>query len=217
MLNVQLFVVNMIRENCYVVSDETDEAVIIDCGAIFQEECDCIKEYIAEKHLLLKHSLCTHGHFDHIFGTKFIYDTYGLKPELNAADIRLYNNCGEQLRQFLGKELKIETPPHGDYIGEDAVITFGSHTFSVLPTPGHTPGGISFYCKKENVVFTGDSIFRHSIGRTDFPYGDEELLLCKLKENIMTLPEDTKILPGHGHPTSVGEEERENPFFTTMH
>lgn len=217
MLNVQLFVVNMIRENCYVVSDETNEAVIIDCGALFPEECDCIKEYIAEKHLLLKHSLCTHGHFDHVFGAKFIYDTYGLKPELNAADIRLYNNCGEQLRLFLGKELEIETPPHGDYIGEDSVIKFGSHSFSVLPTPGHTPGGISFYCEKENVVFTGDSIFRHSIGRTDFPYGDEELLHGKLNENIMTLPECTTILPGHGRSTSVGEEKRENPFFTTMH
>ena len=217
MLNVQLFIVNMIRENCYVVSDETNEAVIIDCGAIFPEECDCIKKYVAEKHLSLKHSLCTHGHFDHIFGTKFIYDTYGLKLELSVADIKLYNNCGEQLRLFLGEELEIETPPHGDFIGENSVIKFGSHAFTVLPTPGHTPGGISFYCEKENVVFTGDSIFRHSIGRTDFPYGDEELLLCKLCENIMTLPEDTKILPGHGHSTSVGEEKRENPFFTTMH
>ena len=217
MLNIQLFVVNMIRENCYVVSDETNEAVIIDCGAVFPEERDCIKEYIAEKHLLLKHSLCTHGHFDHVFGTKFIYDTYGLKPELNAEDIRLYNNCGEQLRLFLGKELEIETPPHGDYVAEGTVVKFGSHTFSVLPTPGHTPGGVSFYCEKEKVVFTGDSIFRHSIGRTDFPYGDEGLLLSKLEENIMTLPDDTKILPGHGHPTSVGEEKRENPFFTTMH
>lgn len=217
MLNIQLFVVNMIRENCYVVSDETNEAVIIDCGAVFPEERDCIKEYIAEKHLLLKHSLCTHGHFDHVFGTKFIYDNYGLKPELNAADIRLYNNCGEQLRLFLGKELEIETPPHGDYIEKDTVIKFGSHAFSVLPTPGHTPGGVSFYCEKEKVAFTGDSIFRHSIGRTDFPYGDEELLLCKLEENIMALPDDTKILPGHGRSTSVGEEKRENPFFTTMH
>ncbi len=217
MLNVQLFIVNMIRENCYVVSDETHEAVIIDCGAIFPEEHDCIKNYVASKNLQLKHSLCTHGHFDHILGAKFVYDTYGLKPELSAADIMLYNNCEEQLRMFLGEKIEAELPPHGDFIAEGTTIKFGSHSFSVLATPGHTPGGLSFYCKKENVIFSGDSIFKHSIGRTDFPYGDEGLLLHKLEEKIMVLPEETIILPGHGHSTSVGEEKRENPFFTTLH
>lgn len=217
MLNIQLFVVNMIRENCYVVSDETNETVIIDCGALFPEECDNIQSYIARNQLQPKHLLCTHGHFDHIFGAEFIYKTYGLKPEINSADVMLYNNCAEQIKMFVGECVDIKTPIIGNYVDDDSIIKFGTHSFSVLSTPGHTPGGISFYCKEEKVVFTGDSIFRHSIGRTDFAYGDESVLIRKLRENVLTLPDETVIYPGHGHSTTIKEERAENPFFTTIY
>ncbi len=216
MLNIQVFPVNMIHENCYIVSDESNEAVIIDCGAFFREDKECIREYVEEKSLEIKHLICTHGHFDHILGNEFVYETYGLKPELHAADAMLYNHCGEQIAQFLGEKLNITLPILGEFVDENSVIKFGSHEFTVIPTPGHTPGGVSYYCKEENVLFCGDSLFRRSIGRTDFPYGDEQLLIRKLQENILPLPDCTKVFPGHGTSTTIGEEKTENPFFTTM-
>lgn len=216
MLNIKAFAVNMIRENCYVVSDETNDAVIIDCGAFYQEEKDSIDEYIGQNSLNVKHLLCTHGHFDHIIGDGFVAEKYGIKPELNAADAKLYNHCGEQMALFLGEATGISLPPIGKFIAGTSVIEFGSHTFTVIPTPGHTPGGVSFYCERENAVFCGDSLFCRSIGRTDFPYGDEETLLRKLRENILTLPGDTRVFPGHGCTTTITEEKTGNPFFTTM-
>lgn len=216
MLNIQVFPVNMIHENCYIVSDESKEAVIIDCGAFFREDKECIRKYVEEKSLEIKHLICTHGHFDHILGNEFVYETYGLKPELHAADAMLYNHCGEQIAQFLGEKLNITLPILGEFVDENSVIHFGSHEFIVIPTPGHTPGGVSYYCKDENVLFSGDSLFRRSIGRTDFPYGDEQLLIRKLQENILPLPDCTKVFPGHGTSTTIGEEKMENPFFTTM-
>ena len=139
MLNIKAFAVNMIRENCYVVSDETNDAVIIDCGAFYQEEKDSIDEYIGQNSLNVKHLLCTHGHFDHIIGDGFVAEKYGIKPELNAADARLYNHCGEQMALFLGEATGISLPPIGKFIDGTSVIEFGSHTFAVIPTPGHLP------------------------------------------------------------------------------
>lgn len=217
MLNIQVFTVNMLMENCYVAWDDTMEAVIIDCGAYYAEERAAIAKFVRDAGLRVVRLLCTHGHFDHIMGDGFVFGQFGVKPELNAADARLYNHCGEQFRDFLGETVSINLPDIGGFLDEGSEVSFGSHVLGVLSTPGHTPGGISYYCKEESVVFSGDSIFRHSIGRTDFTYGDGELLLRKLRENILTLPDDTRILPGHGHPSTVGEEKVENPYFAGMY
>lgn len=216
MLSIKSFRVNMLQENCFVVSDDTREAVIIDCGALRPEEREGIREYIDGSSLKPVRHICTHAHFDHIFGCGYIYDTYGLKPEIHAADAFLYDNCAAQLRDLMGLELDIKLPPLGPYISEDSKIAFGAHSFSVIPTPGHTPGGISFYCAEEGVVFCGDSLFRHSVGRTDNPYGDFDLLISKLREGILTLPDATTLYPGHGAPSTVRQEKAENPFFTTL-
>lgn len=217
MLNIQVFTVNMLMENCYVVWDSSLEAVIIDCGACYAEERASIAKFINATGLKVVRLLCTHGHFDHIMGDEFVFEQYGVKPELNGADLRLYNQCNEQFMDFLGEKVSLKLPAVDSFLDEGDEVEFGSHVFRVLSTPGHTPGGISYYCKEEAVVFSGDSIFRHSIGRTDFTYGDSELLVRKLKENILTLPNDTRIMPGHGHPSTVGEEKVDNPFFAGMY
>lgn len=216
MLKIETFVVNMIQENCYIVSDETHETVIIDCGAFYDNDKERIKAYIEKNKLVPVHSIFTHGHFDHIIGSKFLFDTYGIKPEIPAKDTDLYYDCAKQLNDFVGLNINLQLPNINKIIDDKYEIKFGTHTLSVINTPGHTPGGVSFYCKEENVLFSGDSLFYCSVGRTDLPGGDGNVLIEMLKQNILTLPEETTVFPGHGCATSIGFEKENNPYITTL-
>lgn len=216
MLKIETFVVNMIQENCYIVSDETHETVIIDCGAFYDNDKERIKAYIEKNKLVPVHSIFTHGHFDHIIGSKFLFDTYGIKPEISAKDTDLYYDCEKQLNDFVGLNINLQLPNINKIIDDKYEIKFGTHTLSVINTPGHTPGGVSFYCKEEDVLFSGDSLFYCSVGRTDLPGGDGNVLIEMLKQNILTLPEETTVFPGHGCATSIGFEKENNPYITTL-
>lgn len=211
MLNIQKFVCNMIQENCYVVSDETKECIIVDCGAYYEEERRAIVDYIRHNQLTPKHLVATHGHIDHNFGNNTIYEAFGLKPEVEADDEQLINILPQQAQAIAGVELDYKMPPVGKYLRETDTISFGSHTFTLLHTPGHTPGGVFYYCKEEKVAFSGDTLFRGSIGRTDLPGGNSFLIIQSLRM-IAQLPDDTTILPGHGQQTTIGYELRSNPY-----
>lgn len=210
MLHIQRFTVNMIEENCYVLSDETGEAVIIDCGAFFPEEKKNIREYIEQNRLRPKRLLNTHGHFDHVFGAAFVHDTYGLRPEMLTAEAATYAAAAGQMRMFLHRDLPLVTPPAGPAFNDGDLLTFGSHTLRAIATPGHTPGGVCFYCEAEGCLFSGDSLFRHAIGRTDLPGGSEAALVGSLRARVLTLPDDVRVFPGHGDETTIGEERRAN-------
>ena len=211
MLNIQKFVCNMIQENCYVVSDETKECIIVDCGAYYEEERRAIVDYIRHNQLTPKHLVATHGHIDHNFGNNTIYEAFGLKPEVEADDEQLINMLPQQAQAIAGVELDYKMPPVGKYLRETDTISVGSHTFTLLHTPGHTPGGVFYYCKEEKVAFSGDTLFRGSIGRTDLPGGNSFLIIQSLRM-IAQLPDDTTILPGHGQQTTIGYELRSNPY-----
>ena len=211
MLNIQKFVCNMIQENCYVVSDETKECIIVDCGAYYEEERRAIVDYIRHNQLTPKHLVATHGHIDHNFGNNTIYEAFGLKPEVEADDEQLINMLPQQAQAIAGVELDYKMPPVGKYLRETDTISFGSHTFTLLHTPGHTPGGVFYYCKEEKVAFSGDTLFRGSIGRTDLPGGNSFLIIQSLRM-IAQLPDDTTILTGHGQQTTIGYELRSNPY-----
>lgn len=212
MITIKRFENNAVFENCYIVSDETHEAVVIDCGAYTAHEEEQISRYIRENNLKIKHLLCTHAHFDHIFGNAFISKTYQVDPECHPADENLHAGLAEQIRLFLGQNYTKEVPRLGGKLKEGDQIHFGTHRLSVIHTPGHTPGGICFYCAEERVLFTGDSLFQMSIGRTDFPGGNYRDLIEHLSRKIMTLPEDVKVYPGHGDSTTVGFEKQNNPY-----
>jgi glyoxylase-like metal-dependent hydrolase (beta-lactamase superfamily II) len=212
MITVKRFTCNMLAENCYVVSDESHEAVIIDCGVMYQEEGIAITQYIRDNGLQPVHLLCTHGHFDHCMGNGLIYREFGLKPETHIGDQFLMETMQQQTTDILGVALPMEVPPVGRYLTDKDTITFGSHTLRILHTPGHTPGGVTYYCKEEGTAFSGDTLFRMSIGRTDFDGGSYEQIIHSLQEVLAALPPDTKVYPGHGPETTIAEEIRYNPY-----
>ena len=213
MITVKRFTCNMLGENCYAVSDDSKEAVIIDCGALYEEENNAIANYINHEGLTPKHLLCTHGHFDHCLGNGFIAKTFGLKPEIHCEDQYLIEKMHGQIRDLLGTDLPIEVPPVGQYLNDSNTIVFGHHTLRILHTPGHTPGGVVYYCPEEQVAFSGDTLFRMSIGRTDFERGSYEKILQSLENIVATLDPQTKVYPGHGPETTIAEEIRYNPYF----
>ena len=212
MITIKRFTCNMLAENCYVVSDDTNEAVIIDCGVMYEDEGTAIIQYIRDNNLNPLHLLCTHGHFDHCMGNGAIYKEFHLKPEVHHEDQYLMENMAQQTADILGVALPMEVPPVGKYLSDSDVITFGNHTLHILHTPGHTLGGVTYYCKEEGIAFSGDTLFRMSIGRTDFEGGSYEQIVHSLQDVLAKLPADTKVYPGHGPETTIADEIRYNPY-----
>lgn len=211
MINVERFVCNMIEENCYVVNDETKECIIVDCGAFYPEERNAIVNHIKNNKLTPKHLIATHGHIDHNLGNNTIFDSFGLKVEVNGGDEKLMNKLSEQAQSVCGVTLDYDMPPVGKYLDDDDTITFGNHTFTILETPGHSPGSVFFYCENEHIAFSGDTLFKKSIGRTDLPGGSMFSMIQSLRM-IAQLPDNTIILPGHGQQTTMGWELSNNPY-----
>lgn len=211
MLKIQTFEVNPLHENCYVVSDDTKECVIIDCGAFTESEQEAIITYINKNGLKPVHNLGTHGHLDHHFGDAAILSAFNLLPEVSDGDEVLMQHSKEAALQMLGMDLNIDLPAGELKLTENNTISFGSHTLRIIRTPGHSRGSVSFYCAEENVLFTGDTLFKGSIGRTDFPGGSMFQIISSLRE-LAQLPDTTIVYPGHGQQTSIGFELAHNPY-----
>ena len=211
MLKIQTFEVNPLHENCYVVSDDTKECVIIDCGAFTESEQEAIITYINKNGLKHVHNLGTHGHLDHHFGDAAILSAFNLLPEVSDGDEVLMQHSKEAALQMLGMDLNIDLPAGELRLTENNTISFGSHTLRIIRTPGHSRGSVSFYCAEENVLFTGDTLFKGSIGRTDFPGGSMFQIISSLRE-LAQLPDTTIVYPGHGPQTSIGFELAHNPY-----
>lgn len=212
MLQIKRFVCNPFQENCYVVSDETREAVIIDCGAFYEEERRAVVDYIVDNRLKPCHLLETHAHIDHNFGNNTIFNEFGLKPELHMKDAYLQETLKQQTVAFANISIGYDMPPVGKLLVENNDIKFGTHLLRVLSTPGHTPGSVFYHCEEENVAFSGDTLFNMSIGRTDLEsgsYNDIMNSLCRIQE---LLPAETTILPGHGTQTTMEKEKQRNPY-----
>ena len=211
MLNIKCFECNMLQENCYVVSDESKECIIIDCGAFHEKEQKAIAQYIEAQCLKPVDFIATHGHVDHHFGDQFVYEEYGLKEKVHRADSFLMQLLQEQAEAFAGVKLSGDFPSVGQYLNQDDIISFGTHQFTLIETPGHTPGSVFFYCQDEHVAFSGDTLFHLSIGRTDLQGGSMFQMIQSLRM-LSQLPDNTKIYPGHGEPTTIGTELAGNPY-----
>lgn len=210
-MNIQTFIFNPFRENTYIVSDATGEAVIMDAGCLNNREKQSVKNYIENHKLILKRLLNTHLHIDHQFGNRFIYDNYHIAPEACKEDEFFITTMLENARLF-GIDLREEPPAIGSYIIDNQEIKFGNTIFRALHVPGHSPGSMAFYSEKDGVVFTGDVLFKGTIGATHFEKGDHDLLIRSIWEKLMVLPDETIVYSGHGQPTTIGNEKKFNPY-----
>ncbi|MDR2691251.1 MAG: MBL fold metallo-hydrolase [Dysgonamonadaceae bacterium] len=211
MLRIKVFVFNPVRENTYLLYDRTKEAVIIDCGACIGNEKKQLSDFIHEQGLTLKHVLNTHLHFDHVLGNKFLYETYGLKPEYHLADEAM-PGLKDGIVDFESFTCKYDAVFAEQYIEDKGLISFGDSCLEALSTPGHSPGSLSFYSEKDACVFTGDALFRFGIGRTDLWGGNYEELIQSIKNKLFALPGNTVVYPGHAEASTIGEEKTHNPY-----
>ena len=214
MISIKTFAFNLLQENTYVVSDDTLECIIIDCGAYYDDERRTITDYISSQGLKPVRLLATHGHWDHNLGIDTIYQTYGLRVEAAKEDEFIISDIPHNFQSIIGAPLRREYPAVGRFFTPDEVIRFGHHSLQVLKTPGHSPGSVVFYCAEERTAFTGDTLFRMSVGRTDFDGGSYTQLMSSLANVLAKLPADTVILPGHGPQSTIDYELRYNPYLT---
>lgn len=208
-MKVERFTSPPFLEHTYLIWDESSkEALVVDPGG--QEAA--VDQVVATHQLRLKMILNTHGHIDHIARVTYFQKKYGIPFYLHRGDEEVVSRVNEHAGFFGMGE--IEVPTVNEYLQEGQTFSIGETTFKVFETPGHTPGGCSFYCESEKSVVVGDLLFYLSVGRTDLPGGNFEQLAASIRLKIYRLPEDTQVLSGHGDPTSVGYEKTHNPFVT---
>lgn len=211
-MKVKTFVCNMLRENSYLVYDETTrEAAVIDPGFYWDEEKKLFKEFVERNDLHLKYLLCTHLHFDHIFGTTFIEDTYGLRISANLEDSSWITNFAQSTARF-GIQPNSMPRPVGHPLHDGDILTIGSEELKCIATPGHSAGGMCYYAPNSALLFAGDTLFQNSIGRTDFIDGNYAQLIRSIQSQLLPLPPSTIVYPGHGDPTTIGDEAQYNPY-----
>lgn len=204
----ETLVVGPLQCNCVILGCATTrEAVVIDPG----DEADRILATLEKNQLKLKYILHTHAHFDHIGATKELQAATNAPPCLHLADQQIYENLPLQGKMF-GFQFEA-APAIQKFLEHGESVKFGTHQLEVIHTPGHSPGGVCFRLEQSDQhLFSGDSLFAQSVGRTDLWGADHDTLIHSIKDRILTLDDDTLVHPGHGPSTKVGVEKRTNPF-----
>lgn len=210
-MDIAIFTFNPFQENTYVLYDETGECAIIDPGCFEGNEKLELDNFIASHQLKPVRLLNTHCHLDHVFGNKWVAERYGLELEIHRGELPVLKAV-PMVSQMYGIPYPEPSPMPGKYIAAGDVIEFGNTKLETLFTPGHSPASISFFCQRQKILIAGDVLFRESIGRTDLPGGSFEVLEMSIREEIYPLGDEVLVYPGHGEPTTVGWEKRNNPF-----
>ncbi len=204
MIEYKTITVGALETNCYIIFDGKNNAIIIDPGG----EPEKIQSFIERKNLKPLRIINTHGHADHCGGNRFFKEKYSIPISIHKDEIEILNSFENK---FIFPLMGGRPSPAPDRLLEDGeMIRFGEINLRIIHTPGHTPGSISIFT--DGILFSGDLIFSGSVGRTDLPGGSWKELLNSIKNKILTLPDETLILPGHGPSTTVKEERENNPF-----
>jgi hydroxyacylglutathione hydrolase len=210
MLSVKSFIFSPVQENTYVLYNDKKQCCIIDPGCYFDNEKKELKDFVEKAGLTPVLLLNTHCHLDHVFGNKFVYDTWGLSLHLHPKE--------KMVLDFAPTSGDMWQLPFENYSGpliykdEKDTLKIGDDELSILFMPGHSPGSIGFYCATQHFVIGGDVLFNGSIGRTDLPGGDFKTLVNSIQIQLFTLPDETKVYSGHGPVTTVGFEKMNNPY-----
>ncbi len=202
MVTIKTFVVGPIQTNTYLVCDEKNNALVIDPGFPDQGLLD----FIEENNLKVKYILITHGHFDHVCFAKKLKEETGAIIAMAEGEVEMI----EGSYQWSGKKMgyKLERFEPDEFIKDEDILKVGETRVGVISTPGHSPEGLSFYFKKEKIIFTGDTMFAGNVGRTDLPGSNENILWESIIKKLLTLPDETRVLPGHGMETTIRQEQR---------
>lgn len=210
-MKIDRLILGDFQSNSYVVrADESaTQCLIVDTGL----EADELVVFLAEHALTPVAVVLTHGHIDHIAGLAAVREAFGqVKVYIHRLDAEMLTNPAVNLSMLAGTAF--QTAPADVLLDDGDIVTEAGVTLQVLHTPGHTAGGICLYAEPDGVVFVGDTLFADSIGRSDFPGGDGNVLIESIRTKLLTLPPETTVCPGHGMRTSIGREKRSNPFLT---
>jgi glyoxylase-like metal-dependent hydrolase (beta-lactamase superfamily II) len=209
MLRIKCIAVGQLWTNSYIVWDaDSMEGILVDPG----DEGDRLIREIKKNEIILKQIIITHGHFDHLKDAAYVSAELKVPVLASKAELPIIKHVSEQATLFGFPPIK--PPEINVYLEQGSSINVGSYTFKVLSTPGHSPGSITLYNSSEGIAIVGDLIFFESIGRTDIPGGDYNTLIQSIKKHILTMSDNTRLLPGHGEETTVGHEKLNNPFLT---
>ena len=210
-MNIVKFVFNPIQENTYLLWDQTMECIIIDAGNSSAGEDSRLADFIANNGLKPVMAVNTHGHFDHLMGVNFLKQTYGIKFALSSKDEYLRASAQQSCAMF-GIAAVVDVPQIDIDLDTIDTISFGETELKVIKTPGHTPGGVCLYHEQSSQLFSGDTLFRESIGRTDLPGGEYGTIIRSILNNIIPLGDEVTVYPGHSDKTTIGHESLYNPF-----
>lgn len=209
-MEIKRFTFNPFQVNCYVLFNKSGECILIDPAVYYDDEKQKIIKFIDNNGLKPQTIINTHGHVDHICGNRFLKDRYSLKTCLHKDDLGLLNIAVEQ-GLFFG--IQVLAPPQPDtFLEHQQIIKFDDSNMEIRHVPGHSPGSVSIYSEKNKFIITGDVLFRGSIGRTDLLHGNHATLINSIRQEILTLPDEIIVYPGHGDNTSIARERESNPF-----
>lgn len=210
MLSIETLVFNAFQVNTYLIRNEKGDCLVIDPAFYSPDEIKSFDHYIVSKELTVIGQLNTHCHVDHVLGVKHMQSAYSCPLRAHPNEAGLLNNA-----HLMGEVYGLNVEPLSvidQALDEDETITIGEDSLRAILVPGHSPGSLSFYSAEAEFVVTGDALFQGSIGRTDLPGGDYDTLISSIQNRLLTLPPGTTVYPGHGDPTTIGEEALSNPF-----
>lgn len=210
MLSVISFTFSPVQENTYILYNEQKQCCIIDPGCYFPAERNELKTGIEKRGLTPVLLLNTHCHLDHVFGNKFVHDTWGLHLHIHPKEKPVLDFAPQSGQMWQLPFDNYEGPLV--YLEEGEKINIGADELEIRFTPGHSPGSISFYAPADGFIIGGDVLFQGSVGRTDLPGGSFDVLANSVRTRFFTLPEETKVYSGHGPVTTIGYERKNNPY-----